>query len=83
MSALGFVVDRFAKDIRVKATYKVVTYAGKIAESALASAKATVRVDPNGVVVINVGWEETKNVVTVNIAFDHLETPQAETDFYM
>ncbi|MEM1596927.1 MAG: hypothetical protein QXP31_00555 [Pyrobaculum sp.] len=59
------------------------TYAGKIAESALASAKATVRVDPNGVVVINVGWEETKNVVTVNIAFDHLETPQAETDFYM
>ncbi|MGK0550307.1 MAG: hypothetical protein ABWU84_11915, partial [Pyrobaculum sp.] len=66
LSALGVIIDRTVQDPRAKMAYKVVTFAGKVAESALSSAKTTVSVSSSGV-KINVGWEETKNVVTVMI----------------
>ncbi|MFZ8838645.1 MAG: hypothetical protein ACO2PM_06835 [Pyrobaculum sp.] len=68
LSALGFVVDRHAQDPEIRATYKVVTFAGRVAESALSSAKTTVSVDSCSV-KINVGWEERTNVVIARLYY--------------
>ena len=66
LSALGFVVDRHSQDPGIKAAYKVVTFASRVAESALRSAKTTVSADSQKV-VIDVGWEERTNVVLARI----------------
>jgi len=68
LSALGFVVDRYAQDPKIKAAYKVVTFAGRVAESALSSAKTTVSADSCNV-YINVGWEERTNVVLARVYY--------------
>jgi hypothetical protein len=67
LSALGFVVDRHAQDPN-RSAYKVVTFAGRVAESALYSAKTTVSADSCSV-KINVGWEERTNVVIARLYY--------------
>ncbi|AFA40734.1 hypothetical protein Pogu_2707 [Pyrobaculum oguniense TE7] len=81
LSALGVIIDRTARDPRGKMAYKVVTFAGKVAEGALSSAKTTVSVSSSSV-NINVGWEETKNVVTVWIDIFTEGRPEVQTDVY-
>jgi hypothetical protein len=68
LSALGFVVDRHAQDPEIRAAYKVVTFAGRVAESALYSAKTTVSADSCST-KINVGWEERTNVVIARLYY--------------
>jgi len=68
LSALGFVVDRYAQDPKIRAAYKVVTFAGRVAESALSGAKTTLSTD-GCVVKINVGWEERTNVVLARLYY--------------
>jgi hypothetical protein len=68
LSALGFVVDRYAQDPKIKAAYRVVTFAGRVTESALSSAKTTVSADSRSV-KINVGWEERTNVVLARLYY--------------
>jgi len=68
LSALGFVVDRYAQDLKIKAAYKVVTFAGRVAESALSSAKTTLSADSCSV-KINVGWEQRTNVVLARLYY--------------
>jgi len=67
-AALGFVVDRYAQDPKIRSAYKVVTFAGMVAESALGSAKTTVSADGCSV-KINVGWEERTNVVLARLYY--------------
>lgn len=66
LSALGFVIDKTVQNAPTKVAYRVVTFAGRVVEQALSSAKTQVEVYSN-YVRINVGWEETKNVVSVSI----------------
>jgi hypothetical protein len=66
LSALGFVVDRNAQDPKIKAAYRVVTFAGRVAESALSSAKTRISADSQKV-IIDVGWEERTNVILARI----------------
>jgi hypothetical protein len=68
LSALGFVVDRYAQDPKIRSAHKVVTFAGRVAESALRSAKTTVSADSCSV-KINVGWEERTNVVIARLYY--------------
>jgi hypothetical protein len=68
LSALGFVVDRYAQDPKITSAYKVVTFAGRVAESALSSAKTTVSADSCSV-KIKVGWEERTNLVLARLYY--------------
>jgi hypothetical protein len=68
LSALGFVVDRYAQDPKVRTAYRVVTFAGRVAESALSGAKTTLSTD-GCTVKINVGWEERTNVVLARLYY--------------
>jgi hypothetical protein len=68
LSALGFVVDRYAQDPKIRSAYRVVTFTGRVAESALSSAKTTLSTD-GSVVKINVGWEERTNVVIARLYY--------------
>jgi hypothetical protein len=68
LSALGFVVDRYAQDPKIRSAYRVVTFAGRVAESALSGAKTTLSTD-GCVVRINVGWEERTNVVLARLYY--------------
>jgi len=68
LSALGFVVDRYAQDPKIRSAYRVVTFAGRVAESALSGAKTTLSTD-GCVVKINVGWEERTNVVLARLYY--------------
>ncbi|WP_258870505.1 hypothetical protein [Pyrobaculum aerophilum] len=79
LSALGFVIDRTVQDAPKKVAYKVVTFAGRVTEQALSSAKTKVEVYPN-YVWINVGWEETKNAVIVSIRYSMIARSDLKTD---
>jgi len=61
-------VDRYAQDPKIRSAYRVVTFAGRVAESALYSAKTTVSADSCSV-KINVGWEERRNVVLARLYY--------------
>jgi hypothetical protein len=61
-------VDRYAQDSKIRVAYRVVTFAGRVAESALSSAKTTLSAD-GCVVKINVGWEERTNVVLARLYY--------------
>ena len=66
---LNALVDRSAQYPKVKGAYKVVTFAGRVAEGALQNAKTTVSASSCDV-TINVGWEERTNVVVVRLYFE-------------
>jgi hypothetical protein len=68
LSALGFVVDRYAQDPKIRSAYRVVTFAGRVAESALSGAKTRVSAD-SCVVHIDVGWEERTRVVLARLYY--------------
>lgn len=80
LSALGFVVDRYAQDPKIKSAYRVVTFAGRVAESALSGAKTRVSADSCNV-YIDVGWEERTRVVLARLYYPMSGTVSSYT-FY-
>jgi len=61
-------VDRYAQDPKIRTAHKVATFAGRVAESALSSAKTTVSADSCSV-KIKVGWEERTNLVLTRLYY--------------
>jgi hypothetical protein len=80
LSALGFVVDRYAQDPKIRSAYRVVTFAGRVAESALRGAKTRVSADSCNV-YIDVGWEERTRVVLARLYYPMSGTVNSYT-FY-